>query len=535
MQHLRNPCRRLAALALTAALAAADERFLVQGEGRLAELAVGREYGPNGKVLWSVPCALVEAAALAPNGNVFVTLPGGRLAEVAPRSQRWVWREAADPARTLPPLAALPAVPVSERRPLREALEDFGDDIGLWRLVDDGPDAALLARARDIHWRAVTLDTHKDIRDSLALAPEDGSALALRDDPTRWGPNQVDLPKMRSGGLDVAFYIVYVAQGPLSAEGFAAAKSQALAKFAAIERQAQSFPNEVVLARTPDEVLAGVAAGRLVSCIGIENGYAMGEDLALLQEFHRRGARYMSLTHNGHSQLGDANTPEEPLHGGLTELGRRAIEELNRLGIMVDVSHSAKSTMLQAVAHSRAPVIASHSGVRALCDHPRNLDDEQLRALAAKRGVLQCVAFDGYVVDARPRSAAIAAARAALGLPPEERFRRVEPGSEDQEKLRALRERVAEIEAQFPRATVKDLVDHVDHAVKVMGIDFVALSSDFDGGGGIQGWNDASETFEVTLELVRRGYDEEAIGKLWSGNTLRLWREVEAAAAALGR
>ncbi len=533
MQHLRIVTRFFAALALTAASAAASERYLVQGEGRLAEVAVGAEFGPNGKVLWSVPCALVTDAALAPNGNVFVTLPDGQLAEVAPRSARWVWRADADPARSLPQLAALPRVPSVEQRPMREALEDFGDDISVWRLVEDSPDADLLRRARDIHWRVITLDTHKDIRDSLALVAGDHGTLALRDDPTRWGPNQVDLPKMRAGGLDVAFYIVYVGQGPLTTEGFAAAKAQALAKFDAIERQAQRFPNEIVLARTPDEVLAAIAAGKLVSCIGIENGYAMGEDLGLLQEFHRRGARYMSITHNGHSQLGDSNTPEEPLHGGLTDLGRRTIEELNRLGIMVDVSHSAKSTMMQALAYSSAPVIASHSGVRALCDHPRNLDDEQLRALAAKRGVLQCVAFDGYVVDARPRSAAIAAARAELGLPAEERFRRVEPGSEDQEKLRLLRERVAAIEAQHPRATVKDFVDHIDHAVKVMGIDFVAISSDFDGGGGIRGWNDASETFEVTFELVRRGYDEEALHKLWSGNTLRLWREVEAAAAEM--
>jgi len=519
----------LSLFALPLAPSAAQHRFVVQGEGRLAVV------DEDGQVAWQVECALVEGVALAPNGNLFVTLSGGHLAEVAHDSRRFVWRADVDGERErLPALAPLARASDDGLARRREALAEFGDDLCAWDLTEIGPDFELLERARAIHWRTLTLDTHKDIRDSLAAEPA-GSAgsdsAAVRDDPRRWGPNQVDFPKMRAGGLDCAFYIVYVGQGPLDAEGYARAKEQALAKFDAIERQARRFADDIVLARTPDDVLRGVAEGKLVSCIGIENGYAMGEDLALIAEFHRRGARYMSITHNGHSQLGDSNTPAEPLHGGLTEIGRRAIEELNRVGIMVDVSHSGKTTMMQALKHSKAPVLASHSGVRALCDHPRNLDDEQLRALAAKRGVLQCVAFDSYVVDGKAREDAIAKAREELGLPPRERFSRVDPATEDQAKLTELRKRVAEIEAQHPRATVADLVDHIDHAVKVMGIDFVAISSDFDGGGGILGWRDASETFNVTLELVRRGYDEAAIQKLWSGNTLRLWREVAELAA----
>jgi membrane dipeptidase len=512
------------------ALASAQGRFVVQGEGRLAVIEDG---GPNGcQVAWQVECNLVEGVALAPNGNLFVTLPGGHLAEVAHSSQRFVWRADLDGERErLPTLASLARASDDDLVRRREALAEFGEDVRVWTLAESGPEAELLARARAIHWRTLTLDTHKDIRDSLAAESASSDVAAVRDDPRRWGPQQVDFQKMRAGGLDCAFYIVYVGQGSLDAEGYARAKAQALAKFDAIERQARRFPADIVLARTPDDVLRGVAEGKLVSCIGIENGYAMGEDLTLIPEFHRRGARYMSITHNGHSQLGDSNTPAEPLHGGLSELGRRAIEEMNRLGIMVDVSHSGKATTMQAIAHSKAPVLASHSGVRALCDHPRNLDDEQLRALAAKRGVLQCVAFDSYVVDGAARDEAIAAARAELGLPPRQRFNRVDPATEDQAKLTELRKRVADIELKHPRATVADLVDHIDHAVKVMGIEHVAISSDFDGGGGILGWRDASETFNVTLELVRRGYSEESIQKLWSGNTLRLWREVAKQAA----
>ena len=400
---------------------------------------------------------------------------------------------------------------------------------------DDAQPSPSDKHARELHPRLLTLDTHKDIRPNLASeeVPEDEAAreaFKLRTDPRVWGKNQVDFPKMRAGGLDCAFYIVYVGQKELTDEGFAWAKSQALSKFDAIERQARRFPQDIVLARTPDEVRAAHAAGKLVSCIGIENGYAMGEDLSLVAEYHRRGARYMSLTHNQHSQLGDSNIPAEPLHGGLSDLGRRAIDEMNRIGIMVDISHSAKSTMLQALEHSKVPVLASHSGVHALCDHPRNLDDEQLIALAKNGGVLQCVAFDIYVVSATLREAARAELRKTLGLPPG-RMTRSDGSPEMQAKLKALQEGSREIEARFPKATVSDFVDHIDHAVKIMGIDHVGISSDFDGGGGIAGWNNAAETLNVTLELVKRGYSDGDIAKVWSGNTLRLWSQVEAYAA----
>ncbi|MEZ6015546.1 MAG: membrane dipeptidase [Planctomycetota bacterium] len=480
---------------------------------------------PRGEVDWRLEQHDLEGVTLAwvttiealSNGNIVLgnchAGPGQPvLIEVEPATKRVVWRY--------------------------DGYDTFGNNVSNTKLLDVGPEAALLARAREVHWASLTLDTHKDIRASLASEPSEGERAGreradLRDDPRRWGPNQVDFPKMRAGGLDAAFYIVYVGQGALDAGGFALAKEQALAKFDAIERQARRFPDDIVLARTPDEVRRAFAAGKLVSCIGIENGYAMGEDLSLIAEFERRGARYMSITHNGHSQLGDSNTPAEPLHGGLSALGERAIDELNRVGIMVDVSHAGKATMMQALERSRAPVLASHSGVRALCDHPRNLDDEQLRALAAQGGVLQCVAFDSYVVDARPREAAIERAREALGLPPGQRFNRVDPDDPDQDKLTELRARVAEIEREHPRADVARFVDHIDHAVEVMGIDHVAISSDFDGGGGIEGWRDASETFNVTLELVRRGYSAEQVAKLWSGNTLRLWEEVAAVSAQI--
>ncbi len=396
-------------------------------------------------------------------------------------------------------------------------------------------EADLVARARGIHQRAITLDTHKDI--SPLLAPEKlPSDPVTRErfrrqyDPAVRGDQQVDFPKMREGHYDCGFFIVYVGQQRLTPAGYKKALRDAMKKFDAIHRMVRLYPEHIELARSPADVRKIVGKGKLVACIGIENGYPMGEDLSLIGTFHELGARYMSIAHNRHSQLGDSHTPQEPLHGGLSDLGRKAIAEMNRVGIMVDISHAAKSAMMEAVALSKAPVIASHSGCRALCDHTRNLDDEQLIALAKKGGVIQCVALSAFIKTDRERRAMIDALREELGVAPG----RSSGSEKDQEKaLVNYRKQLSQIDAIHPRAEVKDFVDHIDHAVRLIGIDHVAISSDFDGGGGIEGWNDASQTFNVTLELVRRGYTEEQIGKLWSGNTLRVWQEVEDLASRL--
>ncbi len=272
------------------------------------------------------------------------------------------------------------------------------------------------------------------------------------------------------------------------------------------------------------------ASGRKVALIGVENAYPVGTDLKRIKEFHDRGGRYMSLAHNGHSQFADSNTGERDgkwLHNGLSDLGKQAIAEMNRWGIMVDISHPSKPANLQAIALSKAPVIASHSAARAVADHSRNLDDEQLLALARNGGVVQTVAFDGYVKIKPPDSPARAAALAkARG----EGRGQGNPGEMSDAARAQFRARMAAVDRQFPPApmsTVSDFVDHIDYIVKKIGLDHVGISSDFDGGGGVAGWNGADETFNVTLELVKRGYTEEQIGKLWSGNLLRVMAEVE--------
>ena len=385
--------------------------------------------------------------------------------------------------------------------------------------------ADMVARARAIHERVLTLDTHVDInpRNFTTSAPNYATRLAT----------QVNLPKMEEGGLDAVFLIVYVGQDTaLNEAGYARAHAQAIEKFEAIHRLTKELaPDRIGLALTAADVRRIYASGRKVALIGVENGYPLGTDIANVKKFYDLGARYLSLAHNGHSQLSDSNTGERDgwMHGGLSPLGRQVVAELNRWGIMIDVSHPSKASMMQSIQLSRAPVMASHSSVRALCDHSRNMDDEQLRALARNGGVIQMVAFRSYVKcpPTPERTAAMAALRQEFGIT-----------GGGQAAMRSLTEerrveyqrRMQELDARFPApppATVSDFVDHIDYAVKLIGLDHVGISSDFDGGGGVEGWSDASETFNVTLELVRRGYTEEQIAKLWSGNLLRVMERVE--------
>ena len=414
-------------------------------------------------------------------------------------------------------------------------------------------DADLVRRARAIHDRVIALDTHNDIE------PENFTAAK---NYTQRLDTQVNLPKMIEGGLDASFFIVYVgqpnpAQQPdsLSPAGYDRAFRQAIAKFEAVHRLTEQIaPDKIGLALTADDVRRIAASGRKVALIGVENAYPIGEDLRRVKEFYDRGGRYMSLAHNGNNQLSDSNTGERDGYtwkNGISPLGERVIAEMNRLGKMADVSHPSKGSMMKAAELSKAPIIASHSAVRALCDVPRNMDDDMLKALARTDGVVQIVGFSSYIKTPKPdspeRSAALAALRQSFGIPaPAPRQASGAPGSARaaETALAALTpERRTEYDRQLadidrrlpadPPATVKDFVNHIDYAVKLIGIDHVGISSDFDGGGGLSDWRDASQTFNITLELVRRGYTEEQIGKIWSGNLLRVMAKVEQVAREL--
>lgn len=400
-------------------------------------------------------------------------------------------------------------------------------------------EAQLIAKAKEIHQRVITLDTHCDINvsnftDSINYTQE------LQ--------TQITLPKMNEGGLDVAWFIVYTGQDTLTAEGYEKAYKNAISKFEAIHKLTKEIaPETIELATTSDQVRAIHKKGKKVAMIGIENGYPIGEDIGNVEKFYNLGGRYMSLSHNGHSQLSDSNTGEEDgvwLHNGLSDLGKEVIAEMNRVGMMIDVSHPSKKAMKQMIQLSQAPIIASHSSARALCNHSRNLDDEQLQWMKENGGVVQTVAFSSYLNTKKHEARASYEEKVgkeimdSLGVTWVDRkdFRTLSKEARDtyfenyMKMVQLRKEKMKDMEGLPPAVNVSDFVDHIDYLVEKMGLDHVGISSDFDGGGGIEGWDDASETFNVTLELVKRGYTEEEIEKLWSGNLLRVLDEVQAVA-----
>lgn len=372
-----------------------------------------------------------------------------------------------------------------------------------------------------LHEKMLTIDTHVDI--PLTYMREI--------DPSGPTDLQVDFPKLKTGGLKAAFFIVYTPQGDLTDAGYGGGLDIAETRMSAIETMLGTYGDQIELARTAADVRRIHAAGKYVALVGMENAYPLGEMIESVPTWAARGVRYMGLTHFGHNQFGDSSNlnfvrDRGPKWNGLSPLGKELVKALNDNGIMVDVSHAGKATMMQAADLSRTPIVASHSGVKAVADSARNLDDEQLRKIADVNGVAQMVALGAYVRLPTPEQQA---ARTALDAEFGER------ASWNQAKRDLYSERRAEIKSMAPEATVADFVDHIDHAVKVAGIDHVGIASDFDGGGGIDGWQNASETGKVTAELVERGYSADDIAKIWGGNLLRVMEAAEAGAKIVAK
>ena len=397
-------------------------------------------------------------------------------------------------------------------------------------------------KVKRVHADVITIDTHCDINVSN-FTEETNYTQRLN--------TQVDIPKMKEGGLDVAWFIVYTGQGELNEEGYAKAKENAYSKFEAIANLTSQFaPEDIELARSSQEVFDIVDRGKLVAMIGVENAYPIGTDLSEVERYHELGARYISLAHNGHSQFSDSNTGEGDdvwLHDGLSELGVQMVAEMNRLGIMIDISHPSKEAIKDMVSLSKAPIIASHSSARALCDHSRNLDDEQLMWIKENGGVVQTVAFSSYLNTEKHNaySSYLSDIETSIKdslqieIPPRRSWsqlddNQIQEALDNYRKVRGIASEIAANDENAPEAvSVKDFVDHIDYMVELIGIDHVGISSDFDGGGGIHGWRDASETENVTRELLERGYAEEDIKKLWGLNLLRVLDEVQAVAQKL--
>jgi membrane dipeptidase len=327
----------------------------------------------------------------------------------------------------------------------------------------------------NLHAELIAIDTHVDI------PWPDGPS------PFEDGPRCVDLPKLRAGGIAGVCFAAYIPQGPRNDAGHQAAGTRARAMLDSIAAMAPQDGSGGILASTAAGIEAAYAAGKPAIIPAIENGYALGTDLASLDDFAARGVRYITLTHNGHNHLADAAIPRSDLgdaeteHGGLSTFGRDAITRMNQLGILVDISHAAKTTMLAAAAHSRTPVLATHSCIRALCNHRRNLDDEQLEILQATGGLIQITIVANFL---RPMA-----------------------------RARDL--------------TVADIADHIDYAVNKIGIDHVGIGTDFDGGGGVKDFMNAAQAPNLTAELVARGYNKQELQKIWGGNFLTLLRKAE--------
>ena len=379
---------------------------------------------------------------------------------------------------------------------------------------------ALVALSLPVYGQYLTLDSHIDIPFDYMDNP--------KHDPGNSTEMQVDFSKMKEGGLDSGFFIVYVGQSNLTDDGFKKAKDQAMLKFKAIHKMIQTYPDKILLALEPNDIRNAKEKGKISAAIGIENGYIIGNNINLLEDFYNLGARYITLAHIGHNQISDSSIPKKSLndpseiHGGLSSFGKEVISKMNQLGIMVDISHISDKAALQAIKLSQTPVIASHSSARAIANHPRNLSDNIIKKIANKNGVIQVVAFSSYIEVNKERNNAINSLRNFIvDLTGDKIFIYRKHTEHPQYKIK-----MDEINRDFPLPSVDKFVDHVDYIVNLVGINYVGISSDFGGGGGIDGWMDASQTKNITLALLERGYSKNDIKKIWSENFLRVWTDV---------
>ena len=384
------------------------------------------------------------------------------------------------------------------------------------------------AGARSIHARVLTVDTHCDTAFRLLDGTWD---IGARHEPGQRASGQIDLPRMAEGGLDAEFFAVFVGQEERTEEGYEKAKESALQTLEAIRAMCAKYPNLVGLALTPDDAYRLEKEGRRAAFIGMENGYPVGKTLSNLEEYYKLGVRYVTLCHSEDNDICDSSTDrQDPEDRGLSEFGREVVAACNRLGMMVDVSHASDKSFYDILKVTRAPIIASHSSCRAICDSPRNLSDDMIRALAANGGVIQICFLSDYVRTPKPnpeREKAFRELRAKYGARRDIR---------DEATRKKAREEYEALNEKYPRekATVSELVDHIEHVIELVGVDSVGIGTDFDGGGGVEGCDDVSKMFRVTEELVRRGRTEEEIAKVWGGNIMRVFRRVIAISKELG-
>ncbi|HOO99564.1 MAG TPA: dipeptidase [Bacteroidales bacterium] len=379
----------------------------------------------------------------------------------------------------------------------------------------------LVQRADKLHREILTVDTHCDT--PMRLMQSDFDLGVNHDDGC------VDFPRMNEGGLDAEFFAVFLGQGPRDSSSYQHIYEQTLTIFEAIHRNVEMNSSMAGIAKSPGDAYKLKKDGKIAAFIGIENGYPLANDITRIKEFYDLGARYITLCHSKNNDICDSSTDANgPEHNGLSEFGKEVVQEMNRLGMMVDVSHISDKSFYDVIEVSKAPVIASHSSARSLCSSPRNLTDDMLQALKSNGGVIQICILSSYIKTPEPNpelESRMSELRDKYGdlraLTSEQRKAYSDERRELWNKYRKL-------------ATVSDVVDHIDHVVQVIGIDHVGIGTDFDGGGGVEGCMSVAEMKNITIELLRRGYTRPDVEKIWGGNFMRVFRQVEEIAGIKG-
>jgi membrane dipeptidase len=372
----------------------------------------------------------------------------------------------------------------------------------------------LIKKANKIHASVLTVDTHCDTPMDFVNSDFD---LGVKNED-----GCVDFPRMKEGGLNAEFFAVFTGQGPRNDSSFNKVHQKALEIFDAIHKNVEKNSTQAEIAYTADDAYRIKKTGKIAAFIGVENGYPVGKDISRIEQYYDLGARYMTLSHTRNNDICDSSTdPKGAESNGLSPFGEEVVKEMNRLGMMIDVSHISDKSFYDVIKLSKAPVIASHSSCRALCENQRNMDDNMLLALKQNGGVIQICIFSDYLKTPEPNPELVAKRKEMR-----EKYGDYNSLSEDLKKQ--VRSEFRAIQKKYEKlATVKDAVDHIDHIVQVIGIDHVGIGTDFDGGGGIDGCKTVADMKNITIELVKRGYTKKDIEKIWGGNAMRVLREVE--------
>ncbi|MCJ7447500.1 MAG: dipeptidase [Bacteroidales bacterium] len=372
----------------------------------------------------------------------------------------------------------------------------------------------LIKKADKLHEDILTVDTHCDTPMEIV---ETGFDLGIKHDE-----GCVDFPRMAEGGLNCEFFAVFIGQGPRNDSAYNQVHQEALRVFNSIHKNVDKNSTMAEIVYSPDDAYRVKKNGKIAAFIGVENGYPIGKDITRIKQFYDLGARYITLCHSGNNDICDSSSdPKGPEHNGLSAFGTEVVKEMNRIGMMIDVSHMSDKAFYDIIKTSGAPVIASHSSCRALCSSPRNLTDDMLLSLKSNRGVIQICILSSYIKTPEPNPEL------------ENKMKEIRDKYGDQKALsdeqrKSMREEIREIRNKYRKlATVADVVDHIDHVVQVIGIDYVGIGTDFDGGGGVDGCRSVAEMKNITVELLKRGYSKTDIAKIWGGNTMRVLREVQ--------